>query len=293
MSQAAIFWDRDDTLTRDPGYLSDPSQLELLPGAAEALKAASDAGFHNILVTNQSGIARGKFTEEDLGRIHDRLRELLAAQGAKLNAIYYCPYLDGDEATVEAYRQDSDLRKPKPGMLIQASMEHQVDLAASWSVGNSLRDAQAGRAAGCRTILIHANRLEHAKWKNQRDVDFVVSSLDEAVAIVNKHGRAEASRSGGDVSRQTAGDSELPVATQLQEILNFLRAVDRRNQAEEFSLTRLIGAIVQIVALGALAWSVFGLIHYTEGIHPQYRLLLGIQLQLVALTLFVISLKKT
>ena len=136
MGKAAIFWDRDDTLIADPGYLDDPGKVELLPGAAEAVKRLADAGFENIVVTNQSGIARGLFNEADLDKIHDRLRNMFAAAGATLDAIYYCPYLPGEEAVVEQYRRESDLRKPKPGMLLRASLERKIDIVASWSIGN-------------------------------------------------------------------------------------------------------------------------------------------------------------
>src|SRR5438552_2369920 len=121
METAAIFWDRDNTLIKDPGYLSDPDQMEVLPGAAEAVRQLAAAGYQQIIATNQSGIARGLMDEATVENIHARLRERFAAADAQFDAIYYCPYLAGDEATIEAYRQESDLRKPKPGMLVQAS----------------------------------------------------------------------------------------------------------------------------------------------------------------------------
>src|SRR5574342_462513 len=117
MSSVAVFWDRDNTLIRDPGYIADPGQVELLPGAAEALQRLTAAGFENIIITNQSGIARGYFDEAALERVHERVVALFAEQGAKIDAIYFCPYLAGDEAKVEKYRKDSELRKPKPGMI--------------------------------------------------------------------------------------------------------------------------------------------------------------------------------
>jgi D-glycero-D-manno-heptose 1,7-bisphosphate phosphatase len=198
MSKAAIFWDRDGTLIQDPGYLSDPEQVELLPGAVEAVRRLGEAGFENIIVTNQSGVARGLVDEPTVERIHERLRDKLAEGGAAIDAVYYCPYLDGDEALVEAYRRDSDLRKPQPGMLLKAAAERDIDLQASWSIGDSVRDAKAGRAAGCRTILL---RSEEAKPSARRaGVDFTAGSLARAVDIVlryrpnhtNMPGRTEA-----------------------------------------------------------------------------------------------------
>jgi hypothetical protein len=228
------------------------------------------------------------FTEERLREIHDRLQKLLADEGARLDAIYHCPYLEGDEATVEAYRQASDLRKPKPGMLVKASLEHDIDLTASWSIGNSLGDAEAGRAAGCRTIVIARDAVDAATFRSDRNVDFVAFTIDEAVDIVLKRGS----------SRHPVGPEEIssPQATAsadvlLQEILNFLRMIDRRSQTDDFSLARLAGAIVQILAIGALIWSVFGLISDT-GVPVGVRLLFGVQLQLLATTLLMISHRK-
>lgn len=153
----AVFLDRDNTLIEDPGYINDPADVILLPGAADALRRFRAAGYRAVVVTNQSGVARGRITEDQLIAVHSRLRELLRAEGAELDAIYYCPYLDGSEASVAAYRRDSELRKPRPGMLLLASRELGLELGRSWMVGDSLRDVEAGRAAGCRTILITDN----------------------------------------------------------------------------------------------------------------------------------------
>lgn len=174
----AIFLDRDNTLIEDPGYIHDPDQVQLLPGVAAAIARARAAGYLAVVVTNQSGLARGRITEAGLDTVHARLRELLVRAGTSLDAIYHCPYLPGEEATVEKYRRDSDLRKPKPGMLLLAAREMNIDLARSWMIGDSDRDVQAGRAAGCRTILI-----------GQRDsqppeADHVAADLPSAVEIV-------------------------------------------------------------------------------------------------------------
>ena len=154
MSRPAVFLDRDKTIIADPGYIADPRQVSLLPGAAEAIRRWNAAGFAVVVVTNQSGVARGLLTEERLAEIHQRLRDLLQADGARLDAIYYCPFLDGPEAVVERYRMDSELRKPKPGMLRLAAQDLGLDLSRSWMIGDSRHDVTAGAAAGCRTILI-------------------------------------------------------------------------------------------------------------------------------------------
>jgi D-glycero-D-manno-heptose 1,7-bisphosphate phosphatase len=152
--QPAVFVDRDDTLIADPGYLRDPEQIRILPGVPDALKRLRDAGLAVVIVTNQSGVARGFLTEEELQTVHEHLQEQLAEKGAAVDAIYYCPFLDGREAVVEKYRQDSEMRKPRPGMLMKAAADLRLDVSRSWMIGDSVRDIQAGRAAGCRTILL-------------------------------------------------------------------------------------------------------------------------------------------
>ncbi|HPF37405.1 MAG TPA: HAD-IIIA family hydrolase [Phycisphaerae bacterium] len=153
-SRPAVFVDRDNTLIADPGYLRDPDQIRILPGVPDAVKRLREAGFVVVIITNQSGVARGYFTEDELRLVHERLQEMLAEKGAAVDAIYYCPFLPGRAAVVEAYRDDSDLRKPKPGMILKAASDLGLDISKSWMVGDSARDVQAGNEAGCRTILL-------------------------------------------------------------------------------------------------------------------------------------------
>lgn len=290
MTRCAVFWDRDNTLIEDPGYLSDPGQVKLMAGATQALRRLSDAGYENILITNQSGIARGLFDEDTLEKIHDRLRELLAADEARLDAIYYCPFLPGAEAVIEKYRQDSDLRKPRPGMLAQASLERKIDLAGSWMIGNSLSDTQAGRAAGCRTILVSAD----AKPGTDPSVDFTASTLEQAVNIVLKYtpGAVTESPATAPASDEPTRAELAGIHSTLQEMMSFLRMVDRRQQAEDFSLSRLTGIVIQMVAVAALVWSIFGIIRGEEYGAQIVRLLFTFALQLLALTCFVLATRK-
>lgn len=174
----AVFLDRDHTLIEDPGYINDSSQVILLPGVGQAISRLRAAGYLAVVVTNQSGLARGRITESQLSAVHARLMELLSAEGTALDAIYHCPYLPGNEAVVEKYRRDSDLRKPRPGMLLAAAKDLKIDLSQSWMIGDSTRDIQAGRAAGCRSILIgNADSQAH-------EADHVVADLPSAVEIV-------------------------------------------------------------------------------------------------------------
>jgi histidinol-phosphate phosphatase family protein len=152
----AVFFDRDGTLIEHVPYLSDPTSVCLLPGAAEALKKLRRAGFAVILVTNQSAIGRGMLTEDQLGEIHAELQRQLAVHGATIDAIHYCPVApkNGDRLVVE--HPD---RKPGPGMLLRAAADLDLDVAASWMVGDLISDALAGLNAGCRSILLQSDRI--------------------------------------------------------------------------------------------------------------------------------------
>jgi D-glycero-D-manno-heptose 1,7-bisphosphate phosphatase len=184
MAQRAVFVDRDDTILDDPGYIDDPSRVRLLPGVGPALRQIGEAGYLIVLVTNQSGIARGMLDEPTLGRIHQELVRQLAAQGARLDAIYYCPF--HPEGTVPQYTRESDLRKPAPGMLLQAAQDMDIDLAGSWMIGDSLRDVEAGQRAGCRTILLSAGGKVEAE-PGEVLADYQADDLAAAARIVLTH----------------------------------------------------------------------------------------------------------
>ena len=129
----AIFLDRDNTLIEDPGYINHPDQVRLLDGVPEALLGFSRLNYKLILVTNQSGVARGILTEATLKEIHQRLQRLLGENGVSLDRIYYCPYhLEG---AIEKYRKASEDRKPNPGMLLKAARDINIDLIRSWRWG--------------------------------------------------------------------------------------------------------------------------------------------------------------
>lgn len=154
--QKAIFLDRDGTVNRYVGFLRSIDEMELLPGAAEAIRRINESGYLAILVTNQPVIARGEVTEAELQEIHNKLETLLGREGAYLDAIHYCPHHPhkGFEGEVPELKFDCACRKPKPGMLLQAAKDYNIDLTASWMVGDRESDIQAGQAAGCRTALV-------------------------------------------------------------------------------------------------------------------------------------------
>jgi D-glycero-D-manno-heptose 1,7-bisphosphate phosphatase len=148
----AVFLDKDGTLIEDIAYNVDPELIRLAPGAEEGLCLLHDAGYRLFVVSNQSGVARGLFPESSLAAVGDRLRELLTRWGVPLAGFAYCPH--HPEGTVERYARDCDCRKPAPGLIRRAADQHGFNLARSWLIGDILDDIEAGRRAGCRTILI-------------------------------------------------------------------------------------------------------------------------------------------
>lgn len=148
----AVFLDKDGTMIDDIPYNVDPALMTLAPGAAEGLLLLHRLGYRLVVVSNQSGVARGYFPESAIAAVEDRLRSILAELGVPLAAFVYCPHhLEG---AVAEYAIACDCRKPAPGMLLRAAREHGIDPARSWLVGDILDDVEAGRRAGCRTILI-------------------------------------------------------------------------------------------------------------------------------------------
>ena len=152
MPREAVFLDRDGTLIEEVNYLSAPEQVKLIPGAADAVRRLNTAGVLVVVVTNQAGVARGYFSESRVGKVHAHLSALLAEHSAHIDAYFHCPHHPTEG--VGAYRVACECRKPKPGLLLTAARELNIDLAQSWMIGDKLCDAEAGAAAGCRTILV-------------------------------------------------------------------------------------------------------------------------------------------
>jgi len=148
----AVFLDRDGTMIVEVDYLADPERVELFAGAASALRRLAEAGYALVLITNQSGVARGMLDEDCLAEIHARLARELATEGVELDGVYYCPH--HPEHGGAAYARDCACRKPRPGMLLEAARELGLDLERSWMVGDAARDLEAGWAVGARGLLV-------------------------------------------------------------------------------------------------------------------------------------------
>lgn len=178
----AIFLDKDGTLIPNVPYNIDPAQVNVSLDVARALKVFAKLDYKLFIVTNQSGVARGHFTEDQLHLLTHQFRGLFESLGLHLQDFYYCPH--HPEGEVAAYAIDCECRKPKPGMLLRAAEEHSIDLSQSWFIGDILHDVEAGRRAGCRTILLdNGNETE---WQLSRDrlPHHLVKDLGEAARVV-------------------------------------------------------------------------------------------------------------
>lgn len=178
-----IFLDKDGTLIRDVPYNVDPNKIQFEPGAASGLRRLSEAGFHLVIVSNQSGVARGYFKEEALKTVEARMRTLFQQEaGAELEGFYYCPH--HPDGSVPEYAIDCICRKPGPGMLLHAAEDLGINLAQAWMIGDILNDVEAGKRAGCRTILIDNGNETEWQAGPWRTPDFIVSNLEEAAQII-------------------------------------------------------------------------------------------------------------
>jgi D-glycero-D-manno-heptose 1,7-bisphosphate phosphatase len=180
----AVFLDRDGTIAEEIGYLNHLSRFQMYPFSAAAIRRLNDAGLPVVVVTNQSGVARGFFPEELVHRVHERMIAELAAGGARLDAIYFCPHSSAD---------DCACRKPRPGMLVRAAREHRLDLRGSWMVGDRYADLEMAHAVGSRSILVLSGygrgeyEWNRSNWKRQPG--HVVENLEKAVEIILKESR--------------------------------------------------------------------------------------------------------
>lgn len=185
----AVFLDRDNTLIPNDGDLGDPAAVKLMQGAAAGVASLRGLGYKIVVVTNQGGVARGRYAEADVQAVHERLSELLRTQanGAVVDAYYFCPY--HPQGTVPRYKQEHPWRKPQPGMLLQAARDLKLDLAMCWMVGDAPRDIEAGKAAATRTVLIRKPDAqgEQLTLDPSQRPDFEAQNLVEAARLIAQH----------------------------------------------------------------------------------------------------------
>ncbi|MHC5059797.1 MAG: D-glycero-alpha-D-manno-heptose-1,7-bisphosphate 7-phosphatase [Planctomycetota bacterium] len=319
MSNKAVFLDRDDTLIKDPGYINDPDQVELLAGVSEALVELREMGYKRVIVTNQSGVARGIVTEAVLRKIHKRLEKLLEHQGAGVESIYYCPY--HPDGVIEKYRAESDLRKPNAGMILKAAKDMDIDLEQSWVVGNSYRDIAAGQRAGCKTILINSTINQTYRRPTDPIPDKQAVNIKEAVNIIKMHKRVNrpvdttlqqkkiesifTSEVPDRQVRQKEQPVEAPVKAKeppakvkakeevdasrthklLEEMLRHIKEMKREGMFEEFSLAKVIAGIVQALVMLCLFLSLLFLTDPAKGegsVHTMIGYAIVLQLMVIA-----------
>ena len=189
MSDRAVFLDRDGVVVElvwddADGAFEGPTagdDVRLVPGAADAIRRIRSLDYRTVVVSNQPGAAKGKASREELLEAHERVVDLLAVQGVMIDDYRYC--LHHPDATDPALAQACDCRKPRPGMLLDAAADLDLDLARSWMIGDSDVDAEAGRSAGCRTILVENPRSAHRRHEDGA-ADYRVNDAAQAVAIV-------------------------------------------------------------------------------------------------------------
>jgi histidinol-phosphate phosphatase family protein len=278
MKRPAVFFDRDNTLIVGNEYLGDPEQVMLMEGAADAVSRARALGYATVIFSNQSGVARGMFDEAAVRAVNWRVEEYL--RDANPNAIIdrqeYCPF--HPEGTVDKYCQESDLRKPRPGMILRAAERLALDLSRSWVIGDAPRDIEAGHAAGCRTILFQAPDVDASPAAMERCVvepDYTCDTLAAAMDYVAEHGMDEtlpdppttlgtAATSAaprampplpGEESHKTAGNQLDSISVHRLERLceQIIEELKRsHDQPADFSISKLFAGITQILAVSIL-----------------------------------------
>jgi D-glycero-D-manno-heptose 1,7-bisphosphate phosphatase len=183
MGRPAVFLDRDGTLSHEVGYVNELSRFQLLPHSVAAVRALNQAGLLAVVATNQAGVARGYFPESLVHEVHEQLRARMAAGGARLDGVYVCVH--HPSVGEPPYRQDCDCRKPKPGLLLRAAAELDVDLRRSWVIGDREGDLKLAWSVGARAALVRTGygrgelRWNAPVWPRQPD--FVAEHVLEAV----------------------------------------------------------------------------------------------------------------
>lgn len=181
-SDIAVFLDRDGTVNVEKDFLSSPDQLQLIPRSAAAIRELNNLGVRVFVITNQSGVARGLFSEADVLKVHEALKELLKLEDAFVDDFFYCPHLLG--AADRRYNKDCDCRKPKPGMLRQAERKYSLDLRRSFVVGDRCIDVATGKAVAAGTVMVSTGYGAKEIHDCRNEPDFFAQDLMEGVTYI-------------------------------------------------------------------------------------------------------------
>lgn len=181
----AVFIDRDGTLIKDIPYNSNAAFIRFEFYAVEMLQLLKKKDYLLIIISNQNGVAKGFFSEEQVYKMHHEIKRKLLRYNVQLDGVYYCPH-DAD-GIIKNYAVECNCRKPKPGLIYKAAKDFNIDLNASWMIGDILNDAEAGNAAGCKTVLI--NNGNETEWilNRQRKPGYIVDNLKQAAEIILKY----------------------------------------------------------------------------------------------------------
>lgn len=182
LTKKAVFIDKDGTLIPDIPYNVNPELITLSRGAAVGLRLLMSAGFRIVIISNQSGIAHGYFSEDELLKVEDRIVELLRDEQVTIDGFYFCPH--HPEGSRPEYSFHCDCRKPAPGMILKASEELDIDPASSWMIGDILDDMEAGKRAGTNTVLINNGNETEWQMNEYRKPDFRAADLSEAALCI-------------------------------------------------------------------------------------------------------------
>jgi D-glycero-D-manno-heptose 1,7-bisphosphate phosphatase len=320
MKRPAVFFDRDNTLIACDGYLGDPAKVQLIDGAAQAVARAKKLGYTTVVVSNQSGVARGMYDEAAVHACNARLDELLGDADAEavIDRHDFCPF--HPEALLEKYRGESDRRKPRPGMLLEAAAKLDLDLSKSWMIGDTPRDTDAGKAAGCRTILFHHNGLAPSPNANDEPgspPDFKVSTLKEALDVIEENTTPKTEGQpptpqqppSDDDARRTVvmqmplpevagippsvtNEPVAPATSRLESLAEQILAEMRRERTQEpsteFSVSKLLAGILQIIVLAVLFLTYLKM--NTDAVVKM--LLLALTLQTMTISLLIMGKQK-
>lgn len=175
----AIFLDRDGVINKEKGYITSWADFELLPNTLKALQLIQQSEYLSIVITNQSGIAKGLYTEAELMHIHEQLNRQLSEAAVEIDAFYFCPHhVDG---IIKEYTKVCDCKKPNNGLILKAAQDYNINLEASYLIGDSERDVFAGNQSGCTTFGV---KTGHGATTQHQQADFVVKDILEAVQTI-------------------------------------------------------------------------------------------------------------